>query len=399
MPKRIQPLTDMQINKAKPKAAQYPIFDGFGLFLMITPTGGKLWRFKYTLNGKPNTLSFGPYPEVSLATARDKRQEAREMLAKGIDPSQARKAVQESRAEAEANCFEPIAREWHREYRGQWSDGYAETVLERMERDLFPALGGRPIIDIEPPELLAVIRRIKDRGALDMAHRMLGVCGKVFRYAIATARAKRDPAADLRGALPPVRGGHYAAITEPDALGDFLRITSGYSGTVVVHSAMRLLPMLLVRPGVLRMMEWGEVDLDAALWKIPGPKMKMKEPLLVPLPRQAVAILRELYPYTRHSRYVFPSARSPLRCMSDNAINAGFRRLGLEKSEVCAHGFRATARTILDEVHEYRVDWIEHQLAHKVKDANGRAYNRTKYLEQRRQMLQFWADYLDRLKG
>lgn len=399
MPKRIPPLSDMQINKAKPRDKQYTLFDGGGLFLLVTPTGGKLWRFKYPRPGGDtrNTLSFGAYPEISLSEAREKRQEARTMLVKGVDPSNVRQACLKSNAGG--NSFEVIGREWHRTFSGKWTEKYGAILLLRLEKDVFVPLGASDINDVKPGEILAALRAIQNRGALDQAHRTLGMIEKIFRYAIATNRAEQNPAIHLRGALPPITFGHQAAITDPAELGQFLKTVEGYVGSVVVHAAMRLLPLVFVRPGELRMAEWSEFDLDAALWDIPAERMKMKKPHLVPLSRQAVAILRGLHPFTRHSKYVFPCHRSPLRCMSDNAINAGFRRMGLEKSLVCAHGFRATARTILDEVLEYRTDWIEHQLAHEVKDPNGRAYNRTKYLPQRREMMQRWADYLDGLTG
>jgi integrase len=265
-------------------------------------------------------------------------------------------------------------------------------------RDVFPWLGTRPVIEIKAPELLEVLHRIEKRGALDSAHRVRHYCGQVFRYAIATGRAERDVAADLQGALPPVKGGHFSAPTDPKAVAPLLRAIDGFEGSFIVRCALQLAPMLFVRPGELRAAEWSEIDLDSSSWNIPAERMKMKIAHLVPLPRQAVEILKALQPLTRHSRYVFPCQRSPLRCMSENSVNAGLRRMGFEKSEITGHGFRAMARTILDEVLQVRPDYIEHQLAHAVKDPNGRAYNRTAHLVERKKMMQLWADYLEGLK-
>jgi integrase len=272
-------------------------------------------------------------------------------------------------------------------------------LKERLEKDVFPYLGTRPIAEIKPMELLTVLRRIESRGALDTAHRIRFMCGQIFRYAVATGRVERDPAADLRGALPPVKYGHRAAPTDPKKLAPLLRAIDDYEGSFVVKCAMQLQAMTFVRPGELRHAEWSEIDFDTATWNIPGPRMKMKEPHIVPLARQAIAILKELHPLTGSERYLFPCHRSPLRCMSDNAINAGLRRMGFEKDEICGHGFRTTTRTILDEVLRVRPDLLEHQLAYAVRDANGRAYNRTSFLEDRREMMQQWGDYLDGLKA
>jgi integrase len=270
--------------------------------------------------------------------------------------------------------------------------------MSRLERDVFPWLGSRPIVEIKPSELLMALRRVEARGALETAHRIRTVCGQVFRYAVATGRAERDISGDLRGALPPVAEKHHASITDPAKIAELLRAIDGYQGGFVVRCALQLAPMLFVRPGELRAAEWGEFDLDAGEWNIPAERMKMKQAHLVPLSRQAVEILRELQGLTGHSRYVFPSGRSFHRCMSNNAVNAALRRMGYDKDEMTGHGFRAMARTILDEVLHIRPDYIEHQLAHAVKDPNGRAYNRTAHLAERKKMMQMWADYLDGLK-
>lgn len=395
MPKRIAPLSDMQVNKAKAREKSYTMFDGGGLYLKVTPTGGKLWRLKYIVEGKNKLISLGTYPEISLARAREKRLEARKQLAEGIDPHLADMAA---RTAAGENSFEAIGREWHARFMASKSEDYRSKMLAAFERDLFPWIGALEISTVKPADLLACLRRIEGRGTLETAHRTRSACGRVFRYAIATGRAERDIAADLQGALPPYENKHYAAVTDPKELAGLLRAIDGYSGGVVTRAALRLVPLLFVRPGELRMMEWAEVDLEAAEWNIPAGKMKMKKTHLVPLCRQAVEIIREMQPLSGRFRYVFPCTRTAKRCMSENTVNAAFRRMGFDKETVTGHGFRATARTIMDEVRQVRPDFIEHQLAHKVKDPNGWAYNRTAHLEERRKMMQQWADYLDGLK-
>ncbi|MBE2887243.1 tyrosine-type recombinase/integrase [Geobacter anodireducens] len=398
MPKRIVPLTDIKVRNAKPAGKDAKLFDGGGLYLLVTRSGGKLWQFKYRFDGKEKKLAFGSYPEVSLADARGKRESARKSVASGIDPGEVRKAQKAARVSEVENSFEIVAREWHSRFLSTWTPGHAETIMSRLERDIFPWLGSRPIVEIKPSELLMALRRVEARGALETAHRIRTVCGQVFRYAVATGRAERDISADLRGALPPVAEKHHASITDPAKIAELLRAIDGYQGGFVVRCALQLAPMFFVRPGELRAAEWGEFDLDAGEWNIPAERMKMKQAHLVPLSRQAVEVLRELQDLTGHSRYVFPSGRSFHRCMSNNAVNAALRRMGYDKNEMTGHGFRATARTILDEVLHIRPDYIEHQLAHAVKDPNGRAYNRTAHLAERKKMMQTWADYLDGLK-
>lgn len=396
MPKRIAPLSALQINKSKPREKQYSLFDGGGLYMLVTPTGGKLWRFKYSIGGKSKLISFGIYPDVSLADAREKRQTAREQLAKGIDPQAAGRILQKIDG---TQTFEAIGREWLQRFMAQRTPDYRQKVTSMFERDLFPWLGGRDIESIRPDELLAVLRRIEARGAVEAPHRTRSVCSQVYKYAIATGRAGRDVAADLRGALAPYQHGHYAAVTDPKELAPVLRAIDGFHGGLVTRLALKLLPMLLARPGELRMMEWAEVNLDIAEWNIPAGKMKMRVAHLVPLCRQALEILAEIKPFSGHFKYVFPCTRTAERCMSENTINAAFRRMGFDADTITGHGFRATARTILDEVLNVRPDYIEHQLAHAVRDPNGRAYNRTAHLDERRKMLQVWADYLDNLKA
>jgi integrase len=392
------PLNEMKVRNAKPKDKPYKISDSDGLYLFVTEKGGKLWRFKYRFDKKEKLLALGTYPEISLYDARQRRDEARKQIANKIDPSAVRKAQKQSSIQ-ETVTFELIAREWHERFKSTWSEGHAATIMDRMERDLFPWIGKRPIAEIKAPELLAAMRRVESRGALETAHRIRTIGGQVFRYALATGRAERDISADLKGALPQPQEKHRAAITEPVEVGKLLRAIDDYSGSIVVKSALKIAPLVFVRPGELRHMEWSELDFETAQWNIPAGKMKMKEPHLVPLSDQAIKILKEIQELTGTSRYVFPSGRSFDRALSDNAILAALRRMGYEKDEMSGHGFRAMARTILDEVLQIRPDFIEHQLAHAVRDPNGRAYNRTAHLNERRKMMQTWADYLDGLKA
>lgn len=390
-------LTDTKIKNAKPQNKQYKIYDSRGLFMIIAQSGGKWWRFKYRFDGKEKQLSMGVYPDVSLAKARKKRDQAREQVADGIDPGEVRKALKASKADGE-NTLEVIAREWHTKFTPTWSPKHAKKLIRRLELNIFPWLGNRPILEIKAPEVLMQLRRVESCGSLETAHRVRVTCSQVFRYAVATGRAERDPTADLKGALPPAKRNHLAAITEPEKIGCLLRAIDGYEGSFITKCALKLASMLFVRPGELRHMEWSEIDLDTEGWNIPAEKMKMKHPHMVPLASQAVAVLKELQPLTGSSRYVFPSVRTSRRPMSNNTVNAALRRMGYEKTEMTGHGFRAMARTILDEVLQVRPDYIEHQLAHAVRDPLGRAYNRTTHLPERRKMMQTWADYLDGLK-
>jgi integrase len=392
-------LFDTKIKGVKPSGKQIKLFDAGGLFLLVTPKGGKLWRFKYRFDGKEKLLALGAYPEITLAEARERRDKARKQLANDIDPGAVRKAMKEAETE-ETETFEVIAREWHTKFKKTtWTEGHALTIMSRLERDLFPWIGTRPINQIKAQELLILLRRVEERGALESAHRIRTIAGQVFRYAVATGRAERDPSGDLKGALPQPGEKHHAAITDPKEVAPLLRAIDGYSGHFVVKCALRLAPMFFVRPGELRNAEWEEIVLDEAVWNIPAHKMKMKQSHIVPLCKQAVQILTELKELTGASRYVFPSGRSFARPMSNNAILAALRRMGYDKDTMTGHGFRAMARTILDEVLQIRPDFIEHQLAHAVRDPNGRAYNRTTHLAERRKMMEKWADYLDELKA
>jgi len=397
MPKRIIPLSDMKVQRTKAKDKSFALFDGGGLFLLVTPSGGKLWRFKYRYNGKPKLLAFGTYPEISLLDARKRRDDARRLLANNVDPGAVRKAQKQAKIE-EAETFEVIAREWQERFKSKWQGEYADKIMRRLELNVFPMIGSRPIKDIKAPELLTVLRRVESRDALELAHRIRNICGQIFRYAVATGRTDRNPAEDLKGALSPVKTTHRAAIIEPKEVGNLLRAIDSYQGTFVVQCALKFAPLVFVRPGELRHAEWSEINFEAAEWNIPASKMKMKEAHLVPLSKQAIEILKKLHTLTGSGQYVFPSERSSKRPMSENAILVALRIMGYPKEEMSGHGFRAMARTILDEELQVRPDFIEHQLAHAVRDPNGRAYNRTAHLNERRKMMQQWADYLDGLK-
>jgi integrase len=393
-------LTDLAIRKAEPGTKSYRLYDEKGLYLEIAPAGGKWWRFKYYFDGKEKRISLGVYPDTPLARAREKRDEARRLLADGIDPRENKKAQKAAREAVLANSFEVLAREWYARQLSRWAPSQAQKVSGIFENNVYPWLGTRAISEIKPPELFAVLQRMENRGAHETARRALQYCGMVFRYAVATGRMERNIAADLRGALLPVRTKHHAAIIEPKKAGELLRVIDGYQGTLIVKCALRLAPLVFLRPGELRKATWTEIDFERAEWNIPAERMKMRQPHLVPLSRQAVEILRELHALTGRGDFVFPGERSRSRPMSDNTVNAALRRLGYDTTtEMTGHGFRAMARTILDEVLGVRPDFIEHQLAHAVRDPNGRAYNRTAHLAERRKMMQQWADYLDGLKA
>jgi len=408
MPRKIVPLTDVKIKATKPKTTKAKLFDGGGLFLLITPSGGKLWRLKYRFGGMEKLLTLGTYPQTSLADARQKRYDIRVLLEKGLDPAAVRKAQRAAKAE-EFETFEVIAREWHYKFAPTWAASHAEKIIRRLELYIFPWIGNKPIRSINAPDLLSCLRRLEDRGTLDTAYRAKQNCGQVFRYAIATGRADRDPTPDLRGALPTVHKQHYAAITDPIEVAKLMRAIDGYNGGFVAICALKLAPLFFLRPGELRQAEWTEFDLDQATWNVPVKRLKLKmsekirrdgEFHLVPLASQAVTILRELHALTGKGRFVFPSTLSTTRAMSNNTVNGALRRLGYDtKTEMTGHGFRAMARTILDEVLHLRPEIIEHQLAHAVRDPLGRAYNRTTHLPERKSMMQQWADYLDKIKA
>ncbi len=371
--------------------------DGGGMYLLVNPSG-KYWRMDYRFADKRKTLALGVYPEVSLAKARQRREKARELLADGIDPGIAKREEKQAKADAAAHTFKLIAHDWLTKTAAERAPTTQNKITSWLEKDVIPFIGAMPISTIGPRDVLAALRKMEARGALDSVHRVKQVTGQVFRYAVAIGAAERDITQDLKGSLAKAAPSHFAAITEPKLLGDLLRSIFAYSGHPNVVTALRLTPLVFVRPGELRTMEWTEVDLETAEWRIPGTKMKMKTDHIVPLSTQALALLQAIHPATGHGKFVFPSLRTGDRPMSENTINAALRGMGYSKEMHSAHGFRATARTIMDEVLGERVDLIEHQLAHAVKDVNGRAYNRTAHLPARREMMQRWADYLDKLR-
>jgi integrase len=371
--------------------------DGGGMYLLISK-GGKYWRMDYRFAEKRKTLALGVYPAVSLLKARQRRDKARELLADGVDPSTAKQDEKKIKATAAANTFEAVAEQWLLATSADRKPITQDKVTNWLKKDIYPHIGKMPISTIGPRDVLAAGRKMEARQVFDSAKRIIQICGQVFRYAVAEGTAERDVTADLRGAMQKAVKKNYAAITDPRKAGDLMRSIYDYTGHLYTVAALKLSPLVYVRPGELRKAEWAEVDLDAGEWRIPGSKMKMKIEHLVPLSRQAVEILRGLQPITGHGRYVFPSLRTGERPMSENTINAALRGMGYSNEVHTAHGFRAMARTIMDEVMGERVDLIEHQLAHAVKDANGRAYNRTAHLPARQAMMQRWADYLDKLR-
>lgn len=371
--------------------------DGKGLYLLVN-TVGKYWRMNYRYLGKQKTLALGVYPATSLAKARKARDEARAKLAEGIDPSSAKQEARREAIIANNNTFKDIAQEWFEKTRNERTESTQTKLKGWFEHDIWPLIGHRPISQITAPDLLeTVVKRLEARKVHHTAHRVVNLCSHVFKYAIVTRRAELDPTLNLRGALVKPTETHYAAVTKPEQLAPLLRSISGYDGHYSVVNALQILPLVFVRPGELRHAEWSEFDLGKAIWCIPGSKMKMGEDHIVPLAKQPLKLFKQLKVISGHGKYVFPSIRSSDKPISDNALNAALRSLGYSGDKHTAHGFRATFRTIADEVLGERVDLIEHQLAHAVKDANGRAYNRTSHLPARTDMMQRWADYLDSL--
>ena len=389
-------LSDITVKKAKPHEKAMRLFDGGGLYLEVSPAGGKLWRWKYRYGGKEKRLSLGTYPDTGLADARAKHGVARKLLAAGIDPSVQRKAEKLATKERSANTFAAIAAELLAQRAKKLAPGSAERERRLLETDL-ASLAAVPIADVTAPLLLRSLRKIEHRGAVETAHRARMLASQVFRYAIATGRADRNPAVDLVGALSQPDKKHFASLTEPADVAPLLRALWGYQGSPVVNAALKLAPLFFVRPGELRCARWADIDLDAAEWRYTA--SKTGTPHIVPLATQAVDILRELQELTGRAEYVFPGVRGRDRPMSENTINAAIRRMGFDGDTMTGHGFRAMARTILDEVLGFRPDFIEHQLAHAVRDPNGRAYNRTAHLPERKKMMQGWADYLDTLRA
>jgi integrase len=393
-------LSATAINNAKPKDKPYKLADEKGLYLFIQATGSKLWRFDYRFLGKRKTLALGSYPDVSLSHARDKRDKARSLLASDppIDPSENKKAEKASQQSNCENSFEVIAREWWQTHMKNKAASHKDKVIRRFELYLFPWIGSKPVADITAPQMLQVVKRIETLNKLETAHRALQTAGQVFRYAVQTGRAIRDITVDLKGALPPTCIKHMAALTEPKQIAELLRAIDSFKGTLTVQCALKLSPLVFVRPSELRQAKWRDIDLDVGEWRYLVSKTKTDH--LVPLSTQAIEILRTIHPLSGHGEYVFQGGHSPLRPMSEAAVNAALKRMGYDtKNEITGHGFRAMARTILHERLNIDPYIIEHQLAHKVPDALGAAYNRTKFIEQRTAMMQAWADYLDELKA
>lgn len=394
-------LTDTAIKAAKPQEKPWKLTDAQGLFLLVQPNGAKWWRFKYRYLAKEKLLSLGTYPLVSLKQARERHQEARQQLSQGIDPSAHRQQQKTALHAANTNTLEAIAREWHATFAPTWTETTGPRILSSLVRDAFPWIGKHPIAEIDAPMILAVLRRVEARGVAYSAGKLRQHIGQVFRYAIATGRATRDPSQDLRGALATPTTTHMPTIIDQVEIGHLLRAIDGYTGTLTTQTALRLAPMLFVRPGELRAMRWADLDLDgqSPTWTIPAADMKSRRDHIVPLARQAVELILTLHPLTGHREYCFP-ALTGHRPMSENTINAALRRMGYDtQTTITGHGFRAMARTLLHEDLGFAPEVIEHQLAHAVPDALGQAYNRTKFIDQRRTMMQTWADHLDTIKA
>lgn len=389
-------LNETKLRNLRASTNLYRVADANGLCIEVATNGTKLWRYRYRFIGKASMVGLGSYPAVSLADARRKREEARALLVAGVNPAVHLRAQRAAVVERAANSFGAIAAEWFTENAHRLSPGTLTRDRRVVEKDLAPWLGDTPVAELKASDLLTALKRIQNRGALETAHRARSLASKLIRYAIATGRAERNPATDLIGSLPNPTQEHFASVTEPAKVGELLRAIYGYTGQTVTIAALKLAPMVFVRPGELRAARWADIDLDAAEWRYMA--AKTKTPHIVPLSTQAVTILRELFPSTGAGQFVFPGVRSTRRMLSENTINAALRRLGYDKDTMTGHGFRAMARTILDEQLGYRPDFIEHQLAHAVRDPNGRAYNRTAHLAERRKMMQGWADYLDVLR-
>lgn len=393
-------LTDTFVRQVKHtgKSSGNKHSDGGGMYLLVKASG-RYWRMDYSCAGKRKTLALGVYPAVSLAKARQRREKAREQLADGTDPSTAKRAEKQASRDAAANTFESVAQDWLTRTSAKRAGITQDKVRSWVEKDIIPFIGKRPISTLTARDVLTdVVRKIEARGAIDTAHRVKQLCGQILRYAVVTGLAERDVTSDLREALATRPAKHFAAITEPRQAGELLRSIHDYSGHPCTVAALKLAPLVFVRPGELRTAEWAEIDIAAAEWRIPGAKMKMGQDHIVPLSTQAADLLEDLKAISGHGRYVFPSLRTGERPMSENTINAALRGMGYSPDVHTGHGFRAMARTLLDEVLAERVDFIEHQLAHAVRDPNGRAYNRTAHLPARREMMQRWADYLDSLR-
>ncbi len=389
-------LTNTAIRSAKPGASPRKLADEKGLFLLISPNGGKWWRLKYRFAGKEKLLSLGTYPEISLADARERRDEARKQLAQGVDPGAARKEEQ-AISEEDARTFGVVAWEWYEKQLRGWTESTAFNIKRRIERELLPPFGKLPIKTVTPKIILSAVAGVEERGCHETARRVLQTCGQIFRYAVVSGYVEADPTPALRGALMAVVEKHRASITDPKAVGPLLRALWGYEGSPITAAALRFAPLVFVRPGELRHAEWGEIDLDKAEWRIPAAKMKMREQHIVPLSRQALEVLDTLRPLSGGGRFLFPSERTASRPMSENTVNGALRRLGYSKEEMTGHGFRSMASTLLNE-QGWNRDAIERQLAHAERNSIRAAYNYAEFLPERRRMMQAWADYLDALR-
>lgn len=398
MPKLATRITDIKIRNLKPKEKPYKHAAGRGLHLLVKPDGSKHWLFRFRFEGKENSISMGRYPEVTLSSAEDKVTEAHRLIDSGTSPSENRKSIKQTRQGELANTFEAVARDWWQSHMKDKADSHKNKVIRRFELYLFPVIGKLPISDITAPELLKAIKAIEAMNILETAHRTLQTAGQVFRYAVQNGKARHDITSDLRGALPATQVTHMAAFTEPKDVAELLRAIEGFKGTFVVKSALLLSPHIFVRPGELRRMKWDDINFEEAVWKRFVTKTKLDH--IVPLSKQVIELLKKLHQHSGHGEYVFPGGHSPLKPMSESAVNAALKRMGYDtQKDITGHGFRAMARTIIHERLNFPPDIIEHQLAHKVPDALGKAYNRTKFIQQRIEMMQVWSDYLDEIKA
>lgn len=392
------PISDAKLRKLKAKIKPYKVADEGGLYVEVATSGSRLWRWKYRYDGKEKRLALGKYPDVPLADARAKRDEYRATLAKGIDPGTLKKQMDRADSALAASAFEIVAREWYAVKSPSWVPSHGGRIIRRLERDVFPWIGSRPVAELTPPEILEVLRRIEQRGAVETAHRALQDIGQVLRYGVATGHLSSAPSRDLKGALAAINPTNFAAVTDPMQVGALLRLIEDYKGTLTVRAALRLHPHVFVRSGELTKAEWSEFDMEGGIWNVPAERMKMRQAHVVPLSRQALAILREIHPFTGGGKYVFPGPRYVERPITVETLLACYRRSGIGKDVATCHGWRATARTLLHEQLKFPPEIIEHQLAHAVGDANGTSYNRTKFIDDRKAMMQAWSDHLDRLR-
>ena len=392
------PLTDTRIRTLKYTGKPAKYADGGGLHLYVSSSGKKLWRMTYYYEKKEKVLSFGEYPVISLENARAKRLDTKQLLAQGIDPGAQKKAIKEAQRYGVNDPFQTIAKEWYDTRTTDFTEKHRGTVMYRMGKYIFPFIGGEHIARMEAPDILAVVKPLEHKGQNETARRILQIISQVYRYAVVTGRAKRNPATDLHGALRPRKVVHRAAITEPAKVAQLLRNCDSYEGYFPIICALRLAPLVFVRPTELRAAEWSEFNLESKEWRIPAQRMKMKQMHIVPLAKEAMAILEELHAYSGSGKYLFPSIRTETRPLSDATLLNALRRMGYAKDEMCTHGFRSIASTLLNEL-GYNRDWIERQLAHGERNDVRAAYNYAEYLPERRRMMEEWADYLTNLKG